>query len=451
MLYLYCALIISYFLALFIDWEVLSYLVGILAMFSWFFSFPGAKRLYQIVGSIFFIVGICLFFYVDLPYYQLPLYMTSTVTILAMFVVLPFINSIIVVGRYDQHVNKLLKSSIQNLGQLYYRSSLASFLLGTFLNIATLPLVKTVIEKNLKDRSVKLKNVFISQTMLRGYALSLAFSPMEILVAISIEYTETSYLVLLPWLLTFSITLLLIDWVIGRKFKSYKMSNPNDPTYTNKVLDKKVFQKISMLFIYLALFISCIMFIQYTLDIGFLSSVALVIIPYSLIWALSIKRFRFYLKYTIPLWKKRTLSLKSYMVLFLSVGLFTSTLNQTALMNYVQKPFAIMSEMPIFLFLSIQVLFLLLAMIGFHPLVTISVLGGILQPMITTDIAMSLAVVLVTSSLSTVMAGPYNITVSLTGSLLQINPYRISFWNLGFAFLFSSMGTAIGLLLYYVV
>lgn len=45
------------------------------------------------------------------------------------------------------------------------------------------------------------------------------------------------------------------------------------------------------------------------------------------------------------------------------------------------------------------------------------------------------------------MAGPYNITVSLTGSLLHQNPYRVSFWNIGFAFLYSSMGTMIALLM----
>jgi hypothetical protein len=102
---------------------------------------------------------------------------------------------------------------------------------------------------------------------------------------------------------------------------------------------------------------------------------------------------------------------------------------------------------PVLLFLLIQVLFLGLAMIGFHPLVTISILGEAIQPLLGEINPLSFAVVLISSGLSTVMAGPYNITVSLTGSLLHQNPYRVSFWNIGFAFLYSSMGTMIALLM----
>lgn len=149
-----------------------------------------------------------------------------------------------------------------------------------------------------------------------------------------------------------------------------------------------------------------LVFVKRVLDIGFLSAVALVIIPYSFLWALSMKRFRSFLAY-------RTLSFKSYMVLFLAVGFFTSTLNETSLMHYIQRPFEMLASIPVLLFITIQVLFLGLAMVGFHPLVTISILGSILQPIIGMIDPVSLAIVLTTSGLSTATAGSYNIPVSI--------------------------------------
>jgi hypothetical protein len=446
-LYLYSALIFVYFISLFIDAVSITYFVGILAIFSWILSLPGANRLYQVVGVTFTIIALGTYLLLQKPIMDIPLYMTSTVPVLAIFYVLPFINSIIIVGRYDQNVNKLLKVRVEHLGQLYYRGSLASFLLGSFLNIATVPLIQSVLSKNLKDKAAELRNRFISRVMLRGYALSLAWSPMEILVAISVDITGASYLMLLPWLLLFSLSLLMVDWLIGWRFRSYPVEHKEQEDGIPEKIDPRVIRRIGALLLYLGIFIGVVVVVTKVFLLSFVAAVTLVIVPYSVFWAFSINRFRLYFRYSIPVWKARTLSLKSYMVLFLSVGLFTGVLNESSLIGYVQDPIQSLAETPIFLFILIQCLFLGLAMVGFHPLVTISILGGILQPIIGMVHPVSMAIVLVTSGLSTVMAGPYNITVSLTANLLNVNPYKISWWNLAFAFLFSSVGSFLALLL----
>ena len=449
MLYLYSALILTYFISLFVQAISLTYLIGLLAIMSWILSLPGANRLFQTVGVSFMVIGLGTYLFLQKPILDIPLYMTSTVPLLAIFYVLPFINSVIIVGRYDKNVNKLLKVRVEHLGQLYYRGSLASFLLGTFLNIATVPLIQTVLSKNLKDKAAHLRNIFISRVMLRAYALSLAWSPMEILVAISVDITGASYLMLLPWLLLFSLSLLILDWLIGWRFRSYPVVQKLQDDGRPQKIEPRVIRRIGSLLFYLAMFIGSVVVVTRVLHISFLAAVTLVIVPYSVLWAVSINRIRVYLRYSIPMWKTRTLSLKSYMVLFLSVGLFTGVLNETSLIGYVQGPIARFAETPILLFLLIQCLFLGLAMIGFHPLVTISILGGILQPVVGFIDPISMAIVLISSGLSTVMAGPYNITVSLTANLLNVSPYTISWWNLAFAFLFSGMGSLLALLLLY--
>ncbi|MGE8080221.1 hypothetical protein [Peribacillus loiseleuriae] len=454
MIVLYSLLIICYFLNLFIHSTFLSYVIGILALISLIFSLKSAKNLYKVVGIIFFVVGLFIFIYQQRSFTEVPLYMTTTVSLLAVFYVLPFINSIIIVGRYDQQVNKLLRVRIQHLGQLYYRSSFTAFLLGGFLNIATLPLLKTVIQKNLVGETQNIKNRFISQSLLRGYSLSLLISPMELLVVLSAEYTHVSYPVYLPWLILITIVLFILNWVIGfRSFKRYELPKDTSDHKTESQsateigINTRLSRKIFTLLLYLIGFMMTIVLVNRIFDMGFLQTVALIIIPFSFVWALSIRRLKSYIAYCLPLWRTRTLSLTDNMVLFLSVGFFTSNLNDSIFMDSIQKPFEYLTTTPVLLFVFIQILFIGLAMIGFHPLVTISILGGVLEPIIHSLNPVSVGLVLITSGLSTTIAGPFNLSVSLTANLLSINSYKVSFWNLGYALLMSSIGTIIAFIL----
>lgn len=407
-------------------------------------SFTGATRLFQISGTIFFMVGLVLFFQAGYSLLELPYYVTSTVSLMAILYVVPFINSVIVVGRYDRSVSRLLKADVQHLGQLYYRGSLVSFILGGFLNLATIPLVDSVLQKNLKEQSLELKNRLIARMILRGYAVSLMITPMEILVAISIDITRVSYQTLIPWLILTAIILLILDWGLGWRYRSHTIGGEQEGR--NLSLSSTI-KKTLHLFFFLIVFIVIVIFTNQYFHFGFLPTVALVITPYSLLWALLIRRWKPYLTYSLSVWKRRTVGLKNNMFLYLSVGLFTFILKETDFIRYIHGPVESLTLIPVLLFVAIQVLFIGLALIGFHPLVTISILGGVLDPVLSVINPLSVAIVLVTSGLSTVMAGPFNVSVSLTGSLLQVNPYQISWWNLAYAFLFGGVGTIVGLLL----
>lgn len=441
-IFLYSFLFIVYYISLFVDWKGITYLAGVLAIVVLCYSLPKAKTIYRTMGIIFIITGLLLYIQQGRNILLLPFHMTSTVTLLSVLFVLPFINSAVIVGRYDKNVNKLLKKKVDNLGQLYSRTSFVSFLLGSFLNVATLPLVNSVVSKNLQDKSKELRDKFITQSLLRGYAFSLSWSPIELMVVLSVDITGTSYIAVLPLLILFVVIMFSINMAVGRKYRKVEMQSTKASEDKNKI-DKKVIRKIGSLVFFLLLFVSVIVLINQFTELGFLEIVALVILPYSLLWVLAIKRFRSYFRYSIPRWAASTRSLGNYMALFLSAGLFIVMLNESFLIQYIHYPFEFAAAFPLLLFVSVQVLFLGLAMVGFHPLVTISILGSVLAPFLDTVHPLSLAVVLITSGLSTVMAGPFNISVSIMASLMTRNPYQISYWNIVFAFIFSSTGSLI--------
>ncbi|MEW9672284.1 hypothetical protein [Ammoniphilus sp. 3BR4] len=145
--------------------------------------------MYQLVAFFFVVIGITLLLMTGGSLFEVPRYMGSTLNLLALFYVLPFINSVIVAGGYDQSISKLLKTKLDNLSQLYHRGLTVSLLLTSFLMISMIPMVHAVLEKNLKHQAKRLKNVIMSKVVLRGYGLSLVWSPMEVLVAMGVDIT----------------------------------------------------------------------------------------------------------------------------------------------------------------------------------------------------------------------------------------------------------------------
>ncbi|GGK22227.1 hypothetical protein GCM10010965_13980 [Caldalkalibacillus thermarum] len=426
----------------FVQNAALEYVTGLLALLALVMAFRQAERLFQVSSVIFCAAGSGLFLSNGGTWHELPLLLTSFAVILVLFYVLPFINSMIITGRYDQSVSKLLKAHVQHFGQLYGRGLSASFLLGSFLNIAMLPLVYGVLTKHLRSLPERLAHLFISSSMLRGYALCLAWSPMEVLVAITVDITGTGYLTFLPWLLLIALTLLVIDGGLGYlRFRAWRIHDHMEQT--REKLDWSVYRRIGLLMCYLALFIVCVTVVKQLFQLNFLLSVSLVIVPFSFVWAFMIGRLRTFFIYSLKQWRERVSTLHSYVLLFLSMGLFIGALRDSQWIDYLQAPFIFLAGQPIFLFVTIQVMFLGLALVGFHPLVTMGLVGELVQPLLMWMNPVSIGLVLITSSLATVMAGPFNVSVILTGNLLKENPYKIMVWNLTFAFLFGGTGSIV--------
>ena len=80
------------------------------------------------------------------------------------------------------------------------------------------------------------------------------------------------------------------------------------------------------------------------------------------------------------------------------------------------------------------------SLIGFHPLVSITLFLSLLEPLNAHLSTLSFAIVLVTCSIMTVMYSPYNLSVSLLSHELKVNPYKITKWNIGFAMSYMLIG-----------
>ncbi len=445
----YSSLILLYMINVLAPFINLSYIVGVLATVALLIAMRKATGLYLVTGAVFLVLGIILFIINDLPYYTFFMYFESMLGLLSLFLVLPFINCLIHVGHFDRQLNYLLNLKTKKLSQLYTRGSFVSHVLGVFINIATIPLITRTLRVTLKDFSTSVSNRFYSKSILRGYALCLTWSPFEILLSTVIDATNTKYYQLFPIMLIIAFLFLALNWKLFNLTKDSKYDV--DLSDLSVVQIGRLKRKLFCLAIILLLFIFTVSIVELTLQKGYLLAVVLVIIPFSLLAAFVLKKLKQYLTVTIPHWKERTLGLSNYFFMFLSAGLFVGMLTETPLIGYVQGYLVQYAQQTLFFYLLIACFFLITALIGFHPLVSLVLFISILEPIMYQLNALPLSIVLVACTVATVMYSPFNLSVSIMSNELKVNPYKIMSWNIGFAisYVLFSIAVAYGINFFY--
>ncbi|WP_400164182.1 hypothetical protein ACAF76_014290 [Brevibacillus sp. TJ4] len=434
---LYTVVIFLYMVSQFVPNLYLSYAIGVCAVVAVAVSAKYASGLHRISGFVFLTLGIALFLANGLPWHTFFLHFQSMLGLLSLFLVLPFIHSLVRIGRYDQSLSQLLQDRVTRLQSLYKRSFLVCHFLGVFLNIATLPLLTKSLQPSLQMLSKPEADKFLGKNLLRAYALCLMWSPMEVLVSASIDITGAAYILIAPVVIIVVVLSVLLDFAISR---FHYQAIPVTMDMPGEINIRHVYKKVARMLGMLALFVVLVSLVQYTLDSGFLFSVVLLLVPFSLVWAVSLGKTKSYLTVAIPQWIERSKGLANYFFMFLSAGMFVEILSLSGLLSFLEPVFLTASETPLVLYLLIGFYFLSTSLVGFHPMVSLTFMAEFLLPVLPHVAALPLAVVLIVCGLASVMYSPFNLSVSILANELRINPYRIAGWNVGYAVLCMLIG-----------
>jgi hypothetical protein len=443
----YSFIFIIYIINMFIGSERLNYLLGILTTILLILSFPLASRLFKTLGGLFLVIGGYLYFTTGQPLLNIPELLTSNLSLLALLAMLPWMNTVVKSGKFDRSLNQLIKSNVSDLGKLYPRSSIITHILAAFLNLPAATIAQEVLKTNLASLSKELRNSFITTATLRGYSLALAWSPLEITLAVAIFTTGVDYVSLLPWLLLIVVITISVDSLWGRiHFKNHSFGIPVEDKKQD-INVKELTKKISHLVLSLALFLTLVILFGRLFELGFSLTVTLLIFPFAFVWSIIMKRNRRFCVIGWNTWKTNTNSMQNFFVLFVSLSLFSNSLNESSFLDLIQRPLLLVSDYSFILLFLIQAVFVFLSLFGIHPIATIGILTGIITPLLEIMNPVSIAIVLITGSVSTFTGGTYGLLVTLTSVNLEQSPYRITLKNMPFALFTGLIGTVVAYLL----
>ncbi|RSL29390.1 hypothetical protein D7Z54_31500 [Salibacterium salarium] len=439
----YTSYILLYIIHIFIESQLILYTVGWIGMLAVIISFCGANRTYQILSVVFFTVSLFLFFFYDLSLSEVPVYFTPMALLLSLLYMIPLINHFMIVGRFERSLYRLLQANTTDLAQFYRRTSLTHYILGLFIFLSAIPIVYRFVQQRLTGFADQVLHRFATQSMLRSFASVNVWSPIEVYIALVLGITSVSYLHILPWLLAFSGFMLFLDWLLAIKYKHYSFENNT----VTAAFTKKEARKLLTMVGFLILFIGTAAGVHLLFGLDFFEAIIVIIAPYTLIWALAIKRQKIFLRYNVLTWPGQIKTMQNFMLLFLSLGLFNEVVERTGIFNQLRTPLSFIGETPFFLFFVLQFSALALACLGVHPLVTISMQGLFVEPFLQDINPMSIAIVMITSTLANDAAGTFNVPITMMTQYMKRNPYQLTWWNLPFALIFGGTGVVLAFLL----
>lgn len=423
--------------------SVLYSVIGILGIVMTAISFPRADRVFKVLGIVLLSVGTLFFISSEAAITDIPAFFAGNIALLFLLSMLPWMNSVVKAGRYNKLLQSLLGHNAKGLGSLYVRSEITMVSLAAFLNLSSATISQDLLKEQLKDVKTKVKNSFILMATLRGYSLALLWSPLEILLATSIFITGANYLEVLPWMLLIAVLGILMDSLVGRMmFRKYKIESPTAIEKGAGQSKKKLIQFI----IALALFLSVVVFLGNVIQLDFLFAVTISIFPFALIWAVLVNRRKSFMKVGWPTWKWKTNHLSNFIVLLLTLSFFTGTLNESPYLKYLQDPLVALEGSPLLIMLFIQAAFLVMTVLGVHPIATMGIFGGVSGLLTGAFPPVTLTVLLATCAIATVPSAPYGLIVTITSVALRMNPYQIVLRNLPYSILLGFLGIGIALL-----
>ncbi|MCA0970740.1 hypothetical protein LCM20_09080 [Halobacillus litoralis] len=421
--------------------SVLYTIIGVLGIIMTAISFPRADRVFRTLGIILIAAGTFFFLSSDADISSIPAFFAGNVGILFLVSMLPWMNSAVKAGRYNKLLKTLLGRNVDGLGTLYMRSEATMVSLAAFLNLSSATISQDLLREQLKDIQTKVKNSFILMTTLRGYSLALLWSPLEVLLATSIFITGADYIQVLPWMLLIAILGLTVDSLIGRF-----LFRKHDIDLSVKVERGQKTGKLVQFIAALVLFLCVVVFLGNVIELDFLFSVTVSIFPFALLWTLLIKRRRSFFKIGWPAWKTSTNHLSNFIVLLLTLSFLTEALNASPYLSYLQDPLIALEGSPIYIMLFIQSAFLVMTLLGVHPIATMGIFGGVGELLIGSFSPVTLTILLSTCAIATVPSAPYGLIVTITSVALRMNPYQIVLRNLPYSIVLGLIGIAISLL-----
>ncbi|MCC3358978.1 hypothetical protein [Bacillus sp. REN16] len=424
----------------FIDSNVIHLVVSWSSILIFIISWLLASKLFKIISAFFVISGISMSLSGNIPWYEIPNQTSSTLPMLVFLSILPWMSS---VGEYDQSLEGIIQPKSDNLSELYTRGFFTIYSLVIFINVSAIYMYLQILINKMKNIEPKTRHSFLIQTSLRALALAVIWSPMEILVGMTVDGTNISYLTYLPWLLLCSILTAIIDIVISKwKFKDKQTQ------FESIQIDKKLLWiAFIKLIIILCLFLATIVTVNHFFNMNFILSVSLVIFPFAFIWSIFMRNTAIFLKGGWQSWTTYNNEMQNLVALFLSLAFFSNGFNNTNFPNLLQSILNQISDFAILIFIFITAVYFIFAMIGVHPIATIAVLLEILRPLFDVINPLSIGIVLIVSSLSISASAPYGISATLTAQQLGVSPYQVTKQNFFFSVLMSLIGILIGIFL----
>ncbi len=412
------------------------------------------KRYVLGLGTAFLAIGASILAAYGMPWTSFVGGFGKMLNILSLFALIPLISIPIGLGRYAAEVQAMIGKHVRTSGLLYAITSFLSYILSSFLNLATLPMMYHMIRPSLDLYPIAHKERFISRAITHGYSMPILWTPVAPIVGIVVEMTGVQWSSILPIVIPFSLLALVADWMMGlwianRRKRSIGQMAAEEAAIARQqaadamdpASDKKKASHPGQIFAAILLFNLMIFVLERYTHFGFLLLVSLSVIPFAFLWSVLLGKGREFVSIGRKALPEHLLKMQDQFFIFLSAGFMISAIQTTGASHMINTWIGGVENVigtDMFL-LIIPLIPLLLAFIGLHPAVALALTAESLKPAALGISADVMAIAMLTGAATAFLMGPYNATAGLMSSLAGVNSYRVSNWNAPFTAIYLVM------------
>jgi hypothetical protein len=449
--YLFMLAIVSYLCSVFYSSKLLDMIISLLSIIIIISVYVSVKRFVQTLGTIFLLIGISLLLIHGSPWTSYFFGFGNMLKVLSLFALIPIIAIPIELGNYAVRIQAMIQSKIKDTGLLYMVTSGMAYILSSFMNLATLPMMYRTIRPSLDIYTIQHKERFISRAITHGYSMPTVWTPVTPIVGIIVEMTGVRWSSILHIVIPFSLVGLVLDMLLGKWNANHRLKTMNQ-TVLDEVSaarenivqgneKKRDLEKSSHPFqivVAILTFNVLIFILEEFSSFSFLLLVTVSVIPFAVVWSLSLGKGKQFVIASKPMLQKHLTGMKEQFFIFLSAGFMISAIKVTGTGHSINLGLIVVKDFvgaDLFL-LMIPLIPFALAFIGIHPAVGLALVAEALNPKALGISVEVTAVAMLVGATMAFMMGPYNATTNMMASLTGKTSYQVSNWNAPFTMLY---------------
>ncbi len=369
-------------------------------------------------------------------------------TLVALFISVPFLGVPVKSKEYLEALKQVYIRFMQNPNVFFFLTQSFTHFMAIILNVGSVSIFYQLGGVNPYVKSARR----LSTPLMRGFATALIWSPFFAAMALVTTYLQIEWANSVPFLLGFVILSFLasclLEWRYNFNSSDKKEVAAGTETDGDEVKETAPLQKRKLIELtsFLVLIIVSLLVLEKVTTLSMVTLVIFLSFLFPMFWLTVKKRFRRfvleairYATVTVPLLKKEVL-------LFLVAGLFSGAVAQTGFGDWIADVLNHMygGYVSVSLFLILTIIFA--SLIGFHPIMLITVYVTSLEPSAIHLSTMYFAVLLLGAWGIATSISPMTGVSHLLAHEMKEKVINISLrWNLGYSVL------SLGLLLTYMV
>ncbi|WP_227937691.1 hypothetical protein [Alkalihalobacillus deserti] len=346
--------------------------------------------------------------------------------LISIFLLVPLLGIAISVGGYLSALKEVILEYEKKGNRNPHRMGFILTICMTFvLNLGTIPIVNRIAEKSFSNYYEKKLGLIT----LRAFGFSQLWSPYFVNVGLVLVLLDISWKNIALTSVILAVIYLLLCEIFNKYifFQDDKKINPNQPNVQHVRNESDSSKKIYSLIIFFTVLLSTSFLLDYSLSVNMLPIITVLALFYPVFWSILIGEVKEFYYSAIEHISLSFQWLKNEIAIFISAGYFAVSLTGTNFGELVSNLVNFLSFGSVYILtLIIVILSIVLSLIGVHPVIIVTGIGGSLSPSFLGISSEYMAVVLLIAWVLSAQLSPFSGAVLITSRIINASPLEVA-------------------------